>query len=307
MSKLKTDEEFREELSSYSKNIILLSEYTGANNRAHFKCLLDGYEWESLANAVLKSLKKGKCACPRCSGKERYTHQQICDMVKKISPNLTILTEYKGICAPLEVKCDIDGHKWTTSAAHLIHDKSGCPKCRGIAKKTTSDFVTELYSKTQSIYTIGEYKGNKTKMLCHCCVCGNEWYASPNSLLKKDPHGCPKCASSKGEKQIQQYFDRKGIFYVPQKSFAELRDKHKLLFDFYVPDKNICIEYDGQQHFFPVSFGGNKDKTAKSRFELTKYHDDLKTQYCVGNGIKLIRIPYTDFDNIESILDKHFS
>ena len=100
---------------------------------------------------------------------------------------------------------------------------------------------------------------------------------------------------------------KKGISYIPQKSFEELKDRHKLPFDFYIPDKNTCIEYDGQQHFFPVRFGGNKDKTANDRFELTKYHDNLKTQYCADNNIKLIRIPYTDFDKIESILDKHFS
>ena len=45
-------------------------------------------------------------------------------------------------------------------------------------------------------------------------------------------------------------------------------------------------------------FGG--DET----LEKTKLRDNIKTKYCEDNHIKLIRIPYWDFDNIEQILTK---
>lgn len=70
-----------------------------------------------------------------------------------------------------------------------------------------------------------------------------------------------------------------------------------LTFDFYLPEHNICIEYDGEQHFKPIKiFGGNL------YFKQIKYHDKIKTQYCKTNNIELIRIPYTKFKNIKQIL-----
>ena len=39
-------------------------------------------------------------------------------------------------------------------------------------------------------------------------------------------------------------------------------------------------------------------------FITTKIHDTIKTQYCKNNNIRLIRIPYWDFDNIENILSQ---
>ena len=42
----------------------------------------------------------------------------------------------------------------------------------------------------------------------------------------------------------------------------------------------------------------------KNRFIGRKVKDTIKTIYCKENNIKLIRIPYWDFDNIEEILCK---
>ena len=67
----------------------------------------------------------------------------------------------------------------------------------------------------------------------------------------------------------------------------------KLPFDFFIPSLNCLIEYDGEQHFRPVSrFGGEEG------FEKLRQRDELKNQYSKKNGIKLIRIPYT-MKNVE--------
>ncbi|MCK9416215.1 hypothetical protein M0Q97_06115 [Candidatus Dojkabacteria bacterium] len=73
--------------------------------------------------------------------------------------------------------------------------------------------------------------------------------------------------------------------------------------DFYIliVDFNICIEYDGIQHFKPIFFFGG----IKAYNELI-IKDKIKTNYCMINNIKLIRIPYyaniEDFINDEKIL-----
>lgn len=108
-------------------------------------------------------------------------------------------------------------------------------------------------------------------------------------------YGCPHCTKSYGEKSIKNFLIKNKINYISQKKFDNCVLKKQLSFDFYLPDYNTCIEYDGVQHFKPVKrFGGKKF------FKLQKERDNVKTNYCEQNNIKLIRIPYNK--NITEIL-----
>jgi len=107
--------------------------------------------------------------------------------------------------------------------------------------------------------------------------------------------GCPICKESKGEKKVREFLIKHNIIFIPQHTFFECKNTNVLPFDFYLPDYNTCIEYDGIQHFKPVNrFGGEKG------FLLTKQNDLIKNKFCLVNKINLIRIPY--FDNITSHL-----
>lgn len=71
-----------------------------------------------------------------------------------------------------------------------------------------------------------------------------------------------------------------------------------LRFDFYLSDYNILIEYNGKQHYYSIPYFGGEDTLKRQ-----KVNDAIKEKYCQDNNIKLIRIPYWDFNNIESILE----
>ena len=75
-------------------------------------------------------------------------------------------------------------------------------------------------------------------------------------------------------------------------------------FVFYLPEYNLLIEYDGEQHFKPVNFGGCDNNQAIKSFNKTVKHDNIKNNYCKTHNIKLIRIDYKNFKNIEEILYK---
>ena len=81
-------------------------------------------------------------------------------------------------------------------------------------------------------------------------------------------------------------------------------DIKPLLYDFYIPSHNICIEFDGEQHFIPARYSKNKSKMISNLHNI-QYRDKIKTKYCMDNNIQLIRIPYTDINNIHDILHKH--
>ena len=82
-----------------------------------------------------------------------------------------------------------------------------------------------------------------------------------------------------------------------QYKFDDCKFKYVLPFDFYLPQYNCCIEFDGEQHYKIIKHFGGFDK-----FVDTKIRDTIKNEYCKNNDIKLIRISYWNFNNIEKIL-----
>lgn len=109
--------------------------------------------------------------------------------------------------------------------------------------------------------------------------------------------GCGVCNESKGERIIKDSLTNENILFERQKTFIGCKYKRVLPFDFYLKDYNICIEFDGLQHYKPIStWGGEKN------FKYVKKRDKIKNEYCKHNGIKLYRIKYND--NIKDKMNK---
>jgi hypothetical protein len=150
---------------------------------------------------------------------------------------------------------------------------------------------------------LGEYVNNRTKIsICHNS-CENTWDVTPSNFLKG--RCCPKCSMSSGESRIERYLISKNIKYKRQYSLRNCRglNFYKLRFDFciYNEDNSIflLIEYQGRQHYRPVDFFGGIDA-----YHYTCCHDIYKRYYCEKRFIPLLEIKYTDFNNIENILNK---
>jgi len=98
---------------------------------------------------------------------------------------------------------------------------------------------------------------------------------------------------SKGEKAIMLFLDSERLGYIREYFFKDLYNRKTgqlLYFDFYIREFNLCIEFDGKQHY-------SKDKSSN---EVA--NDFLKSAYCVKNKISLLRIKFTDLDNVEKII-----
>lgn len=105
-------------------------------------------------------------------------------------------------------------------------------------------------------------------------------------------NGCPICKISTGEKIIFRLLKENNIKFEIQKKFKNCEFKYKLRFDFYIPEYNTCIEYNGIQHYQEVDFFGGK-KT----LEYNTIKDNIKQKYCIDNNIKLFIIKHDE--NIE--------
>lgn len=123
-------------------------------------------------------------------------------------------------------------------------------------------------------------------------------------MTKGNAQSCG-CLVSKGEELLKKILIQTNIKFISQKTYEDCvnpKTNKPLKFDFYLPDYNCCIEYDGEQHFRYSNNGWNN----KEHFENTQYRDNIKNLYCKNHNIKLVRIPYTDFNIIDTqyILNK---
>ena len=99
---------------------------------------------------------------------------------------------------------------------------------------------------------------------------------------------------SSKEMEIAECLTKHNVKFQQQKTFPGCKDIGYLRFDFYLPEYNIAIEYDGELHYMETSLDND--------LEGQQRRDILKTKYCEENDIILLRIPYWEKDNIESIL-----
>ena len=149
-----------------------------------------------------------------------------------------------------------------------------------------------------------EYKGTKETYKFQC-ECGNIFYTSWQWFLRGVGTKCPRCTKkiSSLELKTKEWLEENNVKYIPQKMFEECRDINLLRFDFYLPEYNSVIEVDGSQHYFPVSFNGDVYK-AQENFEQNKKHDAIKDNFCKEYGIKILRLPYFDFNKNDTYKEK---
>lgn len=200
------------------------------------------------------------------------------------------LVDYKTARTPIKIICPKHGEFIQDPNNHL--QGVNCPKCEG-RNRTTDEFINdakEIHGDRYD-YSLVDYRGATTKIEIICPKHG-VFTQTPHNHLKG--YGCQYCSESQGEKLISDIFEKYSLNFDRQKRFLDCRDTQRekrclpLPFDFYLPTYNVCVEYDGIQHFESIDFFGGEDS-----FNNQVKLDKIKNQYCKKNGIKLIRIPYT--------------
>jgi hypothetical protein len=239
---------------------------------------------------------KSKHQCDVCSG-YKYDAKYIAKNIPKQCKFIKRLQEKNmGL---FQCGC---GRRYKAGISEVINrNKHQCNICSKKPRKDTDFFKKELYSIYGDKYTVeGKYIKAHQHVKIKCNLCKHTFHTKPTNILSG--YECPICnipQRSKGESTIFDFLYNNNINYVHQYSF----ENSLLRFDFAVFDSNHVliglIEFDGIQHFEPVDFFGGQDQ-----FEYQQQNDQIKNQYCKDNNIPLLRIPYWEFDNIETILEE---
>jgi len=262
----------------YSKVI-----YINSKTKVEVICSIHGSFWQTPNNHLSK-----KQNCPFCYGKVKKTTKQFIIGAVKVHGDRYDYSKvnYINDRVKVEITCKEHGNFWQKPNDHL--NKQGCPNCAKTSKKTTHYFIDKAIKVHGNKYDYSKvnYINYKTKVEIICKKHGSFWQNSNHHL---NGSGCPFCNTSKGEEKIKEFLILNNINFIHQKTFLNCKYKYLLRFDFYLPEYNTCVEYDGIQHFKPIDFfGGEKS------FQQTQIKDQIKNNYCLNNNINLLRIAYNE-------------
>lgn len=260
------------------------------------------------------SVKCGRVKSCGCLLKEATGLRHFKDLTEQKIGRWTVLERVENENNYVKWKCQCEcGEIRNVFANSLLNGASlscGCYKADRAHELNFEDLtgmrvgILTVIKRTKEDYI--SPSGNKSPQWLCKCDCGNEKIVLGGNLRVGSIRSCGCTSESVGEIYIRELLDELQIEYIQEYRFDDCRNVLTLPFDFYLPEYNTCIEYDGQQHFEVVDFfGGEKG------YERRRHNDNIKTKYCEDNNISLLRLPYylsqdeikVKIENITNILN----
>lgn len=254
--------------------------------------------------------RKNKYRCKDCFTKQKILSYDILkrDFDNTIYTLITKESEYVNGNTRIQYLCP--NHDMQEMKASNFHNGKRCSKCGKEKLRELFAFSPDqAYQKVKEcggeLLNKEDYVNSEIKNLQIICpVCKKQLFTtSLKHFIQHGGQACELCRKkeSVGERRIRQWLEANNYDFIQEKWFEDCRDINPLPFDFFLPELNTVIEFDGKQHFEETHFFSHPTDSLTS---YVQSHDKIKNSYCSDNGIKIIRIPYTKVNNIEQILQK---
>ena len=253
---------------------------------------------------------------------KRKTLEEVIEDFKSVwgdKYDYSLIKEYHNSHEKLPIIChelDEDGNEhgvFFVSYQKHFRRKQSCPKCNGGVKKPLEYYIKKAQKvhkdeNGEPLYDYSLIKGmknNKERLPIICKKHGVFFQNIDNHINKIQ--GCPFCRMSKLEQEILNFLLENKIKFKYQCRKSKLSWLGNLTLDFYLPEYNVAIECQGEQHFGLIS----KTSTifTEERIKKILKRDEKKRKLCVENGVKLlyfsnlkIDYPYQVFENKEELL-----
>lgn len=266
------------------------------NNKIDVLCLTCGYVNSDMN---ISGFNYSNGYCPRCSNKEQINDKEYVKRLNEKFPHIKRIEPYKGQRKSILHYNTITNIEFYSQPCSVL----GGISLGRVNQWDTKSFQSWLDNRYGFLIMCDEYPENsKTKVKFYNKTYDTYFYTRPNDIVNGKSLRGLKGKISQGESKVLLFLEKMGLEYEFQKPIKINSRKH--IFDFYIGilNKNLYIEYDGEQHFRPVRFGGMSDDRARENFKQQKINDQIKNDYCFENNIPLLRIPYWESENIEHIL-----
>ena len=305
-----TTEEFIKKGKTIHNNKYDYSKVEYKNNRTKICiiCPQHGEFWQTPGSHL------SGCGCPKCANNKKSVSQ-------KSNTEEFILkardvhgdkydyskVEYSKNSVKVCIICPEHGEFWQTPNNHL--NGQACQKCynnrRGVSQKSNTEEFIEKARKIHGNkydYSKVKYVNVNTKVCIICPKHGEFWQRPDNHLTSKC--GCPLCQEKHLEKEINDMLIKKNISFEREKTFDWLTNpitNYNQYLDFYLPEYNVAIECQGEQHFEIRNFFGGEVE-----FSKTKQRDLNKLKKCEENNITILYFGNKKYKNL-SLNNNYFS
>lgn len=283
--------------------ILLSNEYINNSKKLKVKCP-EGHEFLMSFDNFKQGERCSVCWKLKMNKDKTLTYDEVKSYIESFGYKL-LSDNYVNANEKILIQCN-KGHIYEVKYGNFQNGQR-CPYCFGRLPSKENNLLVNNpdlciewnYEKNKK--KPEEYTPNSgQKVWWKCKECGYEWEYSIDGRNGKHKIGCLSCSSSKGETKIKTWLDQHQISYKKQKTFNNLKGTRNglLSYDFYLPQFNLLIEYQGQFH------DGNGNYYLKQNLKKQQEHDKRKREYAEQNNIELLEIWYWDFNNIEQILSK---
>ena len=285
-----------------------LDVFTGTEQPCEITCNRCGTHHQFAYAALIARRARRNCknVCKNCEINEWTTSQKEAqhkaEYLLQQKQTIQLVGELKswGSKEPAKWHCTQCNHDFY-KAPIIMFNQNGlhCPWCETHPFEYTQEIIlekaNELWGTEYTVLDcskITNKNGSKRILVSHNS-CGFKYEVSLWNFLHGQ--GCPRCRASHGERKLREYLKKYNFYF--QEQYAIRINESYLRFDFYLEEngKKFAIEYNGIQHYKPVSFFNGEEGLQKQQAR-----DELKKQYCLDNNIELIIIPYDDESLINS-------
>lgn len=278
--------------------------YIGANIKVIITCKDHG-DFKQQANSHLRGTNCPQCAINTVALFHSSNTNAFIEKANKIHNYLYKYNKVNYVNNRIEIiiNCVDHGDFNQKPVNHL--SGRGCHICGKKAKiLTQEEFVVKANKIHNNIYdySLINYVNSIIKLNIICKQHG-PFEQSHHSHL--EGHGCPKCLY-KGQSHTEYMLQKILNNCIIYSQYKIIINNNRYFIDFYFNynNKQYAVEYNGRQHYEPVTFGGCSINQAKVNFEKQKERDDNIIKYCYINNIQLLTIDSRkiSIENIENYL-----
>jgi len=213
-----------------------------------------------------------------------------------------------------EKGCD-HPHEWSAIIANRADGRhvSGCPWCSGKGnvvcpcqslQTREPEFALEWHETKNDPLLPTQVTVYSSKKVWWRCALGHEWDAYI-SARTQDRTRCPTCKANKGETRLEEILSTHALVESHHKRSIQCYDNVLAKWRKLVPDamgtltngRIFLVEIDGDQHFHVDSYY-NQGEYSRLRDQICR--DLAKNQYAADHAISVLRIAYTEFDQIDN-------
>lgn len=274
---------------------------SGKQRRAYYRCSCGcGSTKTVLGSQLYKGITKS-CGCMK---KSQNVGRKVSDKTGMIIGDYEVVmldnseVRHTGMHAKWLCRCVHCGRERLIRGSEVEQRKNLCSCMASGRVSSSSDNLTGMVFGHLTVLRVDNNakrgSGLHTKWVCKCDLCGGTESVNSSALSSGEKVRCKNCTpKSLGEARIAEILTENGIEFSTEYVDRRCRNSKTggfFRFDFSVKsnDGMYLIEFDGAQHFRPVLLWDNN-----CSYEDRVMMDNLKTEFCVDNGIPLIRIPYT--------------